>query len=112
MYIGLKDKSEYLGITDAILAYKAPIKLDMHLITALISFWSTTSNTFVFSEGFLSPSLMDVSTMLSLPIEGIPIHHGMKCKQHSTIDIDTKGTALAYTRFMQTYKTYSHGSCQ
>ena len=107
MYIGLKDKWEYLGIVDAILASKAPIKPDMHLITALISFWSTTSNTFVFSEGFLSPTLMDVSAMLSLPIEGIPIHHGMKCKQHSTIDIDTKGTALGYTRFMQTYKKHS-----
>ena len=107
MYIGLKDKWEYLGITDVILASKALIKPDMHLITALISFWSTTSNTFVFSEGFLSLTLMDVSAMLSLPIEGIPIHHGMKCKQHSTIDIDTKGTALGYTKFMQTYKKHS-----
>jgi hypothetical protein len=107
MYIGLKDKWEYLGIADAILASKTPIKPDMHLITALISFWSTTLNTFVFSEGVLSPTLMDVFAMLSLPIEGIPIHHGMKCKQHSTIDIDTKGNALGYTRFMQTYKKHS-----
>uniref|UniRef100_A0A2N9I815 Aminotransferase-like plant mobile domain-containing protein n=1 Tax=Fagus sylvatica TaxID=28930 RepID=A0A2N9I815_FAGSY len=42
-------------------------------LDALISFlkdkWSTTLNTFVFNEGFLSPTLMDVSTMLSLPIE-------------------------------------------
>uniref|UniRef100_A0A2N9GB68 Aminotransferase-like plant mobile domain-containing protein n=1 Tax=Fagus sylvatica TaxID=28930 RepID=A0A2N9GB68_FAGSY len=71
MYIGLKDKWEYLGIADVILASKALIKPDMHLIIALISFWSTTSNTFVFSEGFLSPTLMDVSAMLSLPIEGV-----------------------------------------
>jgi hypothetical protein len=70
MYIDLKDKWEYLGIAHAILASKAPIKPDIHLITALISFWLTTSNTFVFSEGFLSPTLMDVSAMLSLPIEG------------------------------------------
>ena len=45
--------------------------------------------------------------MLSLPIEGILVHHEMKCKQHSTIDIDTKGSALGYTRFMQTYKKHS-----
>ena len=75
MNIGLKDKWEYLGIVDAI--SKTPIKPNMHLIVALISFWSSTSNTFVFSEGFLSPTLMDVSAMLSLPIEGIPIHHEM-----------------------------------
>ena len=50
MYIGLKDKWEYLGIVDAI--SKTPIKPNMHLIVALISFWSPTSNTFVFSEGF------------------------------------------------------------
>jgi hypothetical protein len=50
---------------------------------------------------------MDVSAMFSLPIEGIPIHHGMKCIQHSTIEIDTKGTALAYTKFMQKYKKHS-----
>jgi hypothetical protein len=101
MYIGLKDKWEYLGIVDAILTFKTPIKPNMHLIVALISFWSPTSNTFVFSEGFLSPTLMDISTMLSLPIEGIPIHHEMKCKQHCTIDIDKNHYALGYTRFMQ-----------
>ena len=100
MYIVLKDKWEYLGIADSILVFKTPIKPDIHLITALIIFWSITSNTFVFNEGFLSPTLMDVSTMLSLPIEGILVHHEMKCKQHSTIDIDTKGSALGYTRFM------------
>ena len=101
MYLRLKNKWENLGIANAILASKAPIKLDTHLLTTLISFWSTTSNTFVFSEGFLSPTLMDVSAMLSLPIEGIPIHHGMKCTQHCIIEIDTKGTTLAYTKFMQ-----------
>ena len=101
MYIDLKDKWEYLGIADAILTSKTPIKPDMHLIVALISFWSPISNTFVFSEGFLSPTLMDVFAMLSLPIEGIPIHHEMKCKQHCTIDIDKNHAALGYTRFMQ-----------
>ena len=104
MYKGLKDKWEYLGIADAILASKAPIKPDMHLITALISFWLTTSNTFVFSEGFFSPTLMDFSAILSLPIEGISIHHEMKCTQFSTIDIDTNGFAIVYTRLMQKYK--------
>jgi hypothetical protein len=106
MYVGLKDKWEYLGITDAILTSKTPIKPHMHLIVALISFWSPTSNTFVFSEGFLSPTLMDVSAMLSLPIEGIPIHHEMKCTQHCTIDINTNGAALGYTRFMQKHKKH------
>jgi hypothetical protein len=106
MYVGLKDKWEYLGITDAILTSKTPIKPHTHLIVALISFWSPTSNTFVFSEGFLSPTLMDVSAMLSLPIEGIPIHHEMKCTQHCTIDIDTNGAALGYTRFMQKHKKH------
>ena len=90
MYIGLKEKWEYLGIADAILTSKTPIKPDMDLIAALISFWSPTSNTFVFSVGFLSPTLMDVSAMLSLPIKGIPIHHGMKCQQQPAIDIDRK----------------------
>jgi hypothetical protein len=106
MYIGLKEKLEYLGIADAIITSKTPIKPDTHLITALISFWSTTSNTFVFNEGFLSPTLMDVSAMLSLPIEGIPIHHEMKCTQYSTIDLDTNGSALGYTRFMQKHKKH------
>jgi hypothetical protein len=31
----------------------------------------------------------------------------MKCKQQPTIDIDTKGTALAYIKFMQKYKKHS-----
>ena len=106
MYIGLKEKWEYLGIADAIITSKTPIKPNTHLITALISFWSTTSNTFMFNEGFLSPTLMDVSTMLSLPIEGVPIHHEMNCTQSSTIDIDTNGSALGYTRFMQKYKKH------
>jgi hypothetical protein len=106
MYIGLKDKWEYLGIADAILASKAPIKPNIHLIAALISFWSTTLNTFVFNEGFLSPTLMDIFAMLSLPIKGIPIHHEMKCTQFSTIDIYTNGFALGCTRFMQKYKKH------
>ena len=107
MYLRLKNKWENLGIANAILASKAPIKLDTHLLTALISFWSTTLNTFMFSEGFLSPTLMDVSAMLSLPIKGIPIHHGMKCQQQPAIDIDTHGTTLTYTKFMQKYKKHS-----
>ena len=101
MYIGLEDKWEYLGIADAILTSKTPIKPDMHLIVALINFWSPTSNTFVFSEGFLSPTLMDVSAMLSFPIESIPIHHEMKCKQHCTIDIDKNNSTLGYSHFTQ-----------
>ena len=31
----------------------------------------------------------------------------MKCTQHSTIEIDTKRTTLAYTKFMQKYKKHS-----
>jgi hypothetical protein len=42
---------------------------------------------------------MDVSAILSLPIEGTPIHHEMKCTQYCTIDIDTNGATLGYTRF-------------
>jgi hypothetical protein len=38
MYIGLKEKWEYLGIADAILASKAPIKPDTHLITVLVNY--------------------------------------------------------------------------
>ncbi len=38
MYNGLKDKWEYLGIANAVLTSKTPIKPDTHLITALISF--------------------------------------------------------------------------
>ena len=49
---------------------------------------------------------MDVSAMLSLPIEGIPIHHEMKCTQYSTIDLDTNGSTLGYTRFMQKHKKH------
>ena len=55
MYMRLKNKWEDLGIANAILASKAPIKPNTHLLTALVSFWSTTSNTFVFSEGFFIP---------------------------------------------------------
>ncbi len=69
MYIGLKEKWVDLGICDAILTSKSYIKPDPSLIAALISFWSTTSNTFLFNEGFLSSTLLDVSAMLSLPIE-------------------------------------------
>ena len=46
---------------------------------------------------------MDVSAMLSLPVEGVPIHHEMKCKEHCTIDIDRNNSALGYTRFMHKY---------
>ena len=52
MYIGLKDKWVDLGICDAILTSKSYINPDPPLIAALISFWSTISNTFVFNEGF------------------------------------------------------------
>ena len=104
MYLGLKDKWEYLGISDAILTSKSFIKPDPPLIAALISFWSTTLNAFVFSEDFLSPTLLDVSAMLSLPIEGFSIHHDMKCKEHDKIDIDRTNSALGYTRFLTKYK--------
>ena len=57
MYIGLKDKWVDLGICDAILTSKSFIKPDPPLIVALISFWSTTSIAFIFSEGFLSPTI-------------------------------------------------------
>ncbi len=53
---------------------------------------------------FLSPTSMDVSAMLSLPIKGVPIHHEMKCKEHCIIDIDKNNSALRYTRFMNKYK--------
>ena len=52
----------------------------------------------------LTPTLLDVSVMLSLPVEGIPIHHDMKCKEHDTIDIDRTNSALGYTRFLTKYK--------
>ena len=34
-------------------------------------------------------------------------HHEMKCQQQPAIDLDTHGTALAYTKFMQKYKKHS-----
>ena len=37
---------------------------------------------------FLSPTLLDVSTMLSLAIEGVSIHHDMNCKEHDKVDIE------------------------
>ena len=46
---------------------------------------------------------MDVFARLSLPIEGVPIHHEMKCKEHCTIDIYRNNSALGYTRFMHKY---------
>ena len=55
MYIGLKHKWVDLGICDAILTSNSFIKPDPPLIAALISFWSTTPNAFVFSEGFYPP---------------------------------------------------------
>jgi hypothetical protein len=42
--------------------------------------------------------------MLSLLIEGISIHHDMKCKEHDKIDIDKTNSALGYTRFLTKYK--------
>jgi hypothetical protein len=48
--------------------------------------------------------LLDVSAMLSLPIEGVSIHHDMKCKEHDTVDINRSNFALGYTRFMNKYK--------
>jgi hypothetical protein len=104
MHLGLKDKWVDLGICEAILTSKSLAKANPPLIAALTTFWSTTSNTFVFSKGYMSPTLYDVFAMLGLPSDGIAIHHDFEFKYSETVVIDKTEPALAYTRFLAKHR--------
>ena len=74
MFLGLKDKLVDLGICEANLTSKSLARANLSLIAALATFWSTTSNTFVFSKGYMFPTMYDVFAMLGLPSDGFAIY--------------------------------------
>ena len=49
------------------------IKLDWHLITALVERWRLETHTFHLSSGEMTITLEDVSIQLGLPVDGLPV---------------------------------------
>ena len=49
------------------------IRLDWHLITALVERWHPETHTFHFPQGELSITLQDVAIQLGLPVDGLPV---------------------------------------
>ena len=48
------------------------------LLPAIILFWSPALNSFVFPEGFITPTMEDVFALLGLPLDGLPLD-GIMC---------------------------------
>jgi hypothetical protein len=49
------------------------IKLDWHLITALVEHWRPETHTFHLPSGEMTITLEDVSIQLGLPVDGLPV---------------------------------------
>ena len=65
-----KHELRYWGIYDMIMFSKLNFSSTIDMFVALMGFWNTAINAFVFPFSIMSPSLFDVVVMLGLPIIG------------------------------------------
>ncbi|KAL0000151.1 hypothetical protein SO802_019753 [Lithocarpus litseifolius] len=66
-----------LGIREAIMTSKNGVPVNPVLLLAAILFWSPVLNSFVFSVGFMTPTMEDVFALLGLSSDGIMCHPNM-----------------------------------
>jgi hypothetical protein len=59
MYLGLKDKWERLGICETIMTSRTKFEPNLSLICTFTTFWSLATNCFHFSEGSMTPTMLD-----------------------------------------------------
>ncbi|KAL6006297.1 hypothetical protein ACLOJK_040343 [Asimina triloba] len=64
---------EKAGIKDAILAIGDGFWKSTNVINAFISFWSPTTNSFIFPFGEMSVTLWDLKGVCGLPVHGAPL---------------------------------------
>ena len=75
------DKWKTLGINKAIRTSKYEMPINPSLLTSILCFWSPTTNTFSFLEGFMTPIVFDGFALLSL--------RPMSALAHPLMDVGT-----------------------
>jgi hypothetical protein len=70
------------------------------LLTSLLCFWSLTTNTFSFPEGYMTPTVFDVFALLGLRPMGA-IAHPLMAVGTGPEDDFLKGVPMGYTEFIK-----------
>uniref|UniRef100_A0A2N9GFN9 Aminotransferase-like plant mobile domain-containing protein n=1 Tax=Fagus sylvatica TaxID=28930 RepID=A0A2N9GFN9_FAGSY len=103
------DKWKMLGINEAIHASKYDIPINPSLLIALINFWSPVTNTFSFSEGYMTPTVVDVFALTCLRPMRESAHSLMAFGIGPEEDI-LNGIPLNYADFIKVVKGASNST--
>jgi hypothetical protein len=71
MLASKSDLREEIGIALALAITAANMARDEPMMTAATYFWSTTMNTFLFSQGPMTPTLLDIIMITGLDITSL-----------------------------------------
>ena len=97
------DKWKTLGINKAIRTSKYEMPINPSLLTSILCFWSPTTNTFSFPEGFMTPTMFDVFALLGLRPMGALAHPLMAVGIGPDDDV-LNGVPLSYNEFIKHMK--------
>jgi hypothetical protein len=103
MALSKLDKWKTLGINEAIRASKYEMPINPSLLTSLLCFWSPATNTFSFPEGFMTPTVADIFTLLGLRLMGALAHPLMAVGTGPDDDV-LNGVPLSYNEFLKHMK--------
>uniref|UniRef100_A0A2N9GZC7 Aminotransferase-like plant mobile domain-containing protein n=1 Tax=Fagus sylvatica TaxID=28930 RepID=A0A2N9GZC7_FAGSY len=103
MALSKLDKWKTLGINEAIRASKYEMPINPSLLTSLLCFWSPATNTFSFPEGFMTPTVADIFTLLGLRLMGALAHPLMAVGTGPDNDV-LNGVPLSYNDFLKHMK--------
>ncbi|KAJ8534946.1 hypothetical protein K7X08_016674 [Anisodus acutangulus] len=94
-----KDEWRRMGLYDAIALSGFDLPCNIGLVYAFLGYWSTTANTFVFPWGMMTPTLLDVTAILGLPILGAeaPVLGDIDV---ADLGIKVSKTSFGYGQFM------------
>ena len=107
MALSKLDKWNTLGINEAIRASKYEIPINPSLLTSLLYFWTPATNTFSFSEGFMTPTVADIFALLGLCSMGALAHPLMAVGTGPDDDVDIlNGVSLSYNEFIKQMKGF------
>uniref|UniRef100_A0A2N9FVM5 Aminotransferase-like plant mobile domain-containing protein n=1 Tax=Fagus sylvatica TaxID=28930 RepID=A0A2N9FVM5_FAGSY len=105
MALSKLDKWKTLRINEAIRASKYKIPINPNLLTSLLCFWSPSTNTFSFPEGFITPTVADIFALLGLRPMGALAHPLMTVGTGPNKDVDVlNGVSLSYNEFIKQMK--------
>ncbi|KAM2867805.1 hypothetical protein COP2_023680 [Malus domestica] len=62
---------EAFNIHDAIKLSTMEIAMDKELLMVALSFWCSTTNTMILPFGHITPTILDISTILGTPLSGV-----------------------------------------